>query len=257
MPVPISPGGKMPCRAIHSNDSSKVSSCRARTRSARRDPSGACPSVAEAHREFLLVVMRVEFGPQIDVALGAAQRAEIFAHILRIRIARDHGRHHEGGVDDFAEAQLLDEIVGPAEQRSRRHLAVDQQLHAAEQQAVGKRQLDLVRLRYCSSAWMWRSGCRTGSRPRSARPRDRLACSPANSAARRCRTAKPNSIGVELAVAVGGGDVHRPMAGAADVAGAARFEGLIGADLVAEIDGRRPGMKRSLRELVIEPSAAK
>ena len=50
-------------------------------------------------------------------------------------------------------------------------------------------------------------------------------------AARRNRIA----IGVELAVAVGGGDVHGPVAGAADVAGAARFQCLIGADLIAEL----------------------
>ena len=32
-----------------------------------------------AHREFVLVIVRVAIGPQIDVALCAAQRAEEFA----------------------------------------------------------------------------------------------------------------------------------------------------------------------------------
>ena len=57
-------------------------------------------------------------------------------------------------VDDLAEPELLQEVVRAAEQRSGRHLAVDQQFHAAEQQAVGEGQHDLVGRRYCSSAWI-------------------------------------------------------------------------------------------------------
>ena len=40
-----------------------------------------------------------------------AQRAEELAQVLRIGIARDHRRDHEGGVDDLAEAELLGEVI--------------------------------------------------------------------------------------------------------------------------------------------------
>ena len=53
-------------------------------------------------------------------------------------------RDHEGVVDDLAEAQLLGEVVGPAEERAGGRLAVEEGLHAAEQHAFAVRQLDLV-----------------------------------------------------------------------------------------------------------------
>ena len=65
----------------------------------------------EAIGEFVLVVVRVELGPQIDVALRLAQRAEEFAQVFRVGIAVDHGGDHEGGVDHFAEAELLGEVI--------------------------------------------------------------------------------------------------------------------------------------------------
>ncbi len=136
----------------------------------------------------------------------------------------------------FAEAELFDEIIRSAEQRRRRHLAVDQQLHAAEQQAVLERQLDAVGLEILLEplnggvvaarliADRNRHAGEIGRRLHQRIP-----------AARKCRTAKRNSIGVELAVAVRGRDIHRPMAGTADIAGASGLECLVGADLVAEL----------------------
>jgi hypothetical protein len=56
----------------------------------------------------------------------------------------DHRRDHETRVDDFAEAELLGEVIGAAEQGDRRGPAVDQHLQAAEQQALGEGQVDLV-----------------------------------------------------------------------------------------------------------------
>src|SRR5271156_1582284 len=103
-----------------------------------RTPAPRVHLIVKARRELLLIVVSVKFGPQIDVALGTAQRAKIFAYILRVRRAGDHRRDHERGVDDLTETELLDEIIRPAEQRSCRHLAVDQQFHAVEQQAVPK-----------------------------------------------------------------------------------------------------------------------
>ena len=55
----------------------------------------------------------------------------------------DHGSNHEGRVDDFAEAELLDEVVRATEQADRRRLALDELFHALEQHAVGIVQLDL------------------------------------------------------------------------------------------------------------------
>src|SRR5262249_27783850 len=111
-----------------------------------RAPTPGIHLIAEAPWKFLLVVVRMELGPQIDVALRAAQAAEILVHILRIGGAVDDRRHHEGGVNDFAKAELLDKIVRPTEQRDRRHLAVDQHFHAAEQKTVAKREFYLLRL---------------------------------------------------------------------------------------------------------------
>src|SRR6185312_5602548 len=52
-----------------------------------RPPARGVHLRAEALGEFLLVVMRVAVGPQVDVALRAAERAEIAAHILGIGLA--------------------------------------------------------------------------------------------------------------------------------------------------------------------------
>ncbi len=94
--------------------------------------------------EFLGVVMRIKLGPQIDVALRPFQRPVIFAHVFGIGIAGDHVCDHEGAVDHLAETQLLGEIIGPAEERGRRHFAVDEQLHAPEQKLIAEGQIDLI-----------------------------------------------------------------------------------------------------------------
>src|SRR5262245_62747336 len=51
-----------------------------------RTPAARIHEVVEAGRHLLCVVMGVELGPQIDVALRPAQGAEIFAYIFRIRV---------------------------------------------------------------------------------------------------------------------------------------------------------------------------
>ena len=57
----------------------------------------------EALGEFVLVVMRVAVGAQVEVALRAAQGAEEFAQVFRVRVAADHRRDHEGRVDVLRE----------------------------------------------------------------------------------------------------------------------------------------------------------
>src|SRR5215831_9356325 len=199
-------------------------------------PAPGIHLIVEAQRKFFLVVVRVELGPQIDVALGAAQAAEIFAYILRIGRAVDDRRHHEGGVDDFAKAELLDKIVRPAEQRDRRHLAIDQHFHAAEQKAVAKRELDLLQLEILLEPLDGRVVA-----ARLVADRDRHAGEIGRRLYRRVRRYEDAAgrdriaLGVEFAVTVGGGDVHRPVASGADIAGAPGFQRLIGADLVAEL----------------------
>src|SRR5207247_7664906 len=105
-------------------------------------PSPNVDLLEEALREFPAVVARVALRAQVDVALRAAQRAEIFLHVLGIGVAGEHRGHHERAVDDLAEAELLEEVVGPGKQRRGRHLAVDQLLQPRKQDTVGKRELD-------------------------------------------------------------------------------------------------------------------
>ena len=100
----------------------------------------------EAVGEFLLVIMRVELRPQVDIALGLAQRAEELAQVFRVGIAVDHGADHEGAVDHLPEAELLGEVIRPAEQVDGRRLAVEQFFHALEQHAVGIDEVDLLGL---------------------------------------------------------------------------------------------------------------
>ena len=64
-------------------------------------------------------------------------------------------------------------------------------------------------------------------------------------------------VGVELAVAGGGGDAHGPVARAADVGGAARLERLVGADLVAAVVDPAVRGLDELAEDVVEPSCVK
>src|SRR6266446_4191583 len=66
--------------------------------------------------EFVPVVVSVEIGPQVDVALRAPERTEELAQVFGVGFARHHGSNHEGRIDDLAESELLGEIVGAAEQ---------------------------------------------------------------------------------------------------------------------------------------------
>src|SRR3984893_18176625 len=95
--------------------------------------------------KFLLVVVRIEIGPQIDIALGAAKRAEELAQIRWIRIAGHHGCDHEGGIDDFAETELLGEVIGSAEQGGSLRLPVNELIEPVKQHSIRERQIDLVR----------------------------------------------------------------------------------------------------------------
>src|SRR5262245_18762876 len=67
-----------------------------------RTPAPRVDLGVEARGELLAVVVGVELGAQVDVALRAAQRAEVLLHVLRVRIAGEHRGHHEGGVDHLA-----------------------------------------------------------------------------------------------------------------------------------------------------------
>ena len=94
--------------------------------------------------ELVLVEVRVELRPQVDVALRALERAEELAHVLRIGIAGDHRRHHEGAVGHFAEAELLGEIIRPGKQRTGRRLALEQEVHTREQHPFLVRKVDAI-----------------------------------------------------------------------------------------------------------------
>jgi hypothetical protein len=78
-------------------------------------PAAGVHQRVEALGEFVLVVMRLAVGAQVEVALRAVQGAEEFAQILGVGVAVDHRRDHKGHVDDFAEAELLGEVIGAAE----------------------------------------------------------------------------------------------------------------------------------------------
>src|ERR1044071_9056314 len=54
-----------------------------------RPPAPGIHHIAEARREFLAVIMRVALRPQVDVALGEAERPEVFLHVLRLGVAGD------------------------------------------------------------------------------------------------------------------------------------------------------------------------
>src|SRR6185295_9321784 len=87
-------------------------------------PATCIHLIVEARGEFLLVIVRVQIGAQIDVALCPPQRTEKLSHVVGGRIARNQRGDHERAVDDLAESQLLDEVVGTAEQRCSRRLPV-------------------------------------------------------------------------------------------------------------------------------------
>src|SRR5215208_545442 len=107
----------------------------------RTPPACVHPGVI-THRKFVPVVVRVEFGSQIDVALRAPQCAEELAYVFRIGIARQRSCDHERRVDDFAETKLLCEIIRTREQCRRLRFAFEQLIKAVEQHAVSKSEID-------------------------------------------------------------------------------------------------------------------
>src|SRR4051812_28530567 len=123
----------------------KLRASRIRRRSARPAPSVSGPSSCESDREFVLVVVRIEFGPQVDVMLRLSQSAEVPADVVRVRRALDHGSDHECRVDHLAEAELLGQIIWPVKKRRCWAFPLNQKLHPAKQHAILKPQIDLAR----------------------------------------------------------------------------------------------------------------
>src|SRR6185295_14882066 len=97
-----------------------------------RSPAAGVDLGEEALRELVAVVLRVELRAQVDVALRKAQRGEEFPEVRGRGLAGDHRRHHERRVDDLAEAELLEEVVRPGEERCGRDFAVDELLQPRE-----------------------------------------------------------------------------------------------------------------------------
>ena len=170
----------------------------------------------------------------------------------------DHRRHHERGVDHLAEAELLEEVVRSAEERYRRDLAVDRELHPPEEQPVGERELDVVERHVLLERL---DGGVVAARLVADRDRDALEVR--RFPHRRLRRHEHRGrrhrvrVGVELAVTGRGGDVHRPVARAADVTAASLLEGLVGAHLVGGgvLFRRVPGAV-VVAELVVEALVA-
>src|SRR3954471_600968 len=91
--------------------------------------------------EFVAVMLGVELGPQVDVALREAQGRKIFPQVLAVGIAGDHRGHHEAGVDYLAKTELLEKIVRSGEHCRCRHLPVDELLQPRKKNPVGEREL--------------------------------------------------------------------------------------------------------------------
>ena len=217
-------------------------------------PAASVDQRMEALGKFVPVVMRVAVGTQVEVALRAAQGAEVFAQILGVGVAVDHRRDQEGGVDDFAEAELLGEIIGSAEQGRGGDLAVDQQFHAAEQKALVEGKVDLA-----GRQIGFEGLDRRVMAARLPAHRDRHTGEAGRVADRRVGRHEYSGrrhrieIGIEPAVPGRGGDPDGPVAGAADIGAAARFERLVGAGPPpAHVVVPPAGRADVLAELVVE-----
>ena len=156
-------------------------------------------------------------------------------------------------VDHLAEAELLGEVIRPAEQVDRRRLALEQFFHAREQHAVGVDEVHLLRLEILLERLHGRivAAGLVADRNRHAGEIGRifdLRIGGDENAGRRHRI----DVGVHLAVAIGGRDVDGPVAGAAHVRLAAFLERLIGADLVALVVNLAVGRAHQLAEFVFE-----
>ena len=162
--------------------------------------------------------MRVLLRPQIDIALCPAQRLKVTSYVRHIGFAVDHRADHEGSVDDLAIAELLGEIIGAAKQCCSPRPALEERLHAAEQHALVKREIDLLFLE------VGFEGLDSGvMAARLESNRDGDACE----IGRRCdprvgRHEDPGrshrvGVGKQLRMAARSGDIHGPMASARDI----------------------------------------
>ena len=154
----------------------------------------------------------------------------------------------------FRIAELLGEVVGPAEQRRRRRTAFQQVVEPREQHAVGEVEVDLVgrhiRLKRLDGGVV--AAGLVADRDRHAReilrPLDRR-IRRHEDAGRRHRI----DLAVKPALALGGCDPDGPVAGAAHVGVAAGLERLHGADAVALVVVRAVRRLHLLAEHVVEP----
>src|SRR6185312_5122465 len=129
----------------------------------------------------------------------------------------------------------------------------DQQLHALEEQPVGKGERDLLRLQVLLQHL---DGGVVAARL--VADRDWHTPEVSRAADRRVRRHEDPGrrdrigIGIELAVTARRSNAHRPMAGAGNIAAAAALESLVGAYLVAEIVPLALARDQLVAELVIE-----
>src|SRR5215813_1011640 len=89
-----------------------------------------------------LVSLRLD----VDFLLGTQERAEVASDVLYFGIRRDEEAHDEGGIDELAEAELLEHVVLTAPDIGR----LDASLEHAAQAVVGpagKVQRDLIPLK--------------------------------------------------------------------------------------------------------------
>jgi len=106
--------------------------CTARKQFARPVPAPGVHFGVKALGEFILVIVGVEIGTQVNVALGAPQRPEVLEDVVGFRITVDHRSYHEGVVDDLAAAKLFREIVGSIEQSDGGRFAGQKELQTAK-----------------------------------------------------------------------------------------------------------------------------
>ena len=207
-------------------------------------------------------VVLVLLGFEVDVRLGAPQRGEVLLDIAHVRVFGDEKAHHEGGVDDLAKAFLLQQVVLGAEHVGRRHPALEHQAHPIVGRA-DELQRDLIAVQERLESLDGRvvaagvvAHANVDAR-QIVRPADaRLGRHHDARDAHRVRVPPhPTAVGRR-------GGVHRPVAGGADFARAARLHVLEGAAAMldrrlvgaADCRWRQPGGREHGDELVVEPS---
>jgi hypothetical protein len=197
--------------------------------------------------------MRVELRAQVEIALGAAQRAVELTKILRIGVAVNHHADHEGRVENLAVTELLGEVIRSAKQVHRRRRTVEQLVHAGEQHPVGIDQihfglrhelLERLHRRVVAARLIADRDRHAGKVLRGFDLGIRLH----ENAGRRHRI----DVARHAAEALRGGHVDGPVAGAAHVGAAALLERLEGADLVAFVVMLAVGGFDQLAKFVVE-----